>query len=64
MNISLAILALIFSFFLLGCDKDELLNPPPDGKMLSVIAKMPTDSKILPLEIIYRSTTCLKSRKN
>lgn len=32
--------------------------------MVSVIAKMPMDSKILPLEIIYRSTTCLKIRKN
>lgn len=64
MNILLSILTLIFSFFLLGCDKDESLNLPPDGEMLSVIAKMPTDSKILPLEIMYRSTTCLKSRKN
>lgn len=53
MNILLAILALIFSFLLLGCDKDGLLNPPPGGEMVSVITKMPTDSKILPLEIMY-----------
>ncbi|HDR2403750.1 TPA: hypothetical protein QCJ32_002816 [Enterobacter asburiae] len=32
--------------------------------MVSVIATMPTDSKILPLEIMYRSTTCLKSHKD
>ncbi len=32
--------------------------------MVSVIAKMPAGSKILPLEIMYRSTTCLKSRKD
>ncbi len=54
----------IFSFFLLGCDKNESLNPPSNGEMVSVIAKMPAGSKILPLEIMYRSTTCLKSRKD
>lgn len=53
-----------FPFLLAGCDKDESLKPPPDGEMVSVIAKMPADSKILPLGIMYRSTTCLKSRKN
>jgi len=63
-NILLAILALIFSFLLLGCDKDESLNCFPDGEMVSVIAKMPLDSEILPLEVIYRSNYCLKSRKN
>ncbi|WP_236310686.1 hypothetical protein [Escherichia coli] len=40
------------------------MNPPSNGEMVSVIAKMPAGSKILPLEIMYRSTTCLKSRKD
>lgn len=54
----------IFPFLLLGCDKDESLNPPPDSEMVFVVAKMPAGGKILPLEIMYRSTTCLKNRKN
>ncbi|NTZ36267.1 hypothetical protein EXW94_00580 [Enterobacter sp. JMULE2] len=64
MKILIKNIVFIFPFLLLGCDKDESLNPPPDSEVVSVIAKMPTDSKILPLEIMYRSTTCLKSRKN
>lgn len=64
MKILIKNMMLIFPFLLLGCDKDESLNPPPDAEMVSVIAKMPSDSKLLPLEIMYRSTTCLKSRKN
>ena len=54
----------IFSFFFFFFDKNESLNPPSNGEMVSVIAKMPAGSKILPLEIMYRSTTCLKSRKD
>ncbi|ANS42239.1 hypothetical protein [Serratia inhibens] len=64
MKILIKNIMFIFPFLLLGCEKDELLNPPSDGEIVSVIAKMPVDSKILPLEIMYRSTTCLKSRKN
>ncbi|ECN8823183.1 hypothetical protein J4L45_004583 [Salmonella enterica subsp. enterica serovar Newport] len=64
MKILIKNMMFIFPFLLLGCDKDESLNPSPDGEMVSVIAKMPPDSKILPLEIMYRSTICLKNRKN
>lgn len=64
MKILIKKIVLIFPFLLLGCDKDESLNPSPDGEMVSVIAKMPLDSNILPLEVMYRSNTCLKSRIN
>lgn len=64
MKILIRNMMLIVSFLLLGCDKDESLNPPPDGEMVSIFAKMPEDSKILPLEIMYRSTICLKIRKD
>ncbi|MEJ4045051.1 hypothetical protein [Erwinia sp. SLM-02] len=64
MKILIRSMMFIFPVLFLGYDKDESLNPPPDGEMVFVVAKMPADSKILPLEIMYRSTTCLKSRKN
>ncbi|MFK3662722.1 hypothetical protein ACI2I2_19775 [Scandinavium sp. NPDC088450] len=64
MKILIRDMTFILPFLLLGCDKDESLNPPPDGETVSVVAKMPADSKILPLEIMYRSSTCLKNRKN
>lgn len=64
MKVLIKNIALISFFLLFGCEKDESLNPSTNGEMVSVIAKMPLDSELLPLEIMYRSNLCLKRRNN
>lgn len=54
----------LISFFLFGCDKNEELNSPSDGKNIFITVRLPPDLEALPLGVMYRSNVCHKKRYN
>ncbi|OVZ93166.1 hypothetical protein CBW58_07105 [Yersinia frederiksenii] len=55
---------LMVPVLLSGCEKDERLSPPLNGKSVSVTVKIPHEIDVLPLGVMYRSNKCFKKRSN
>ena len=60
LNFSSFLLAAMAMLSLSGCASrpDYTLNPPAGTEWLTVAVKLPPDTEVLPLDVLYRSETC------
>ena len=58
----IALLAAMVMLSMSGCASrpDYTLNPPVTTEWLTVAVKLPPDTEVLPLDILYRSKTCTR----
>lgn len=48
--------------FLGGCAQDYSLSPPANSEQVTVSVKVPSDLKARTMQVMYRSTTCQRTR--